>query len=151
MTDILNTPALKNTFSKLKADAKPQFGKMSPQHIVEHLCSIIKISSGKKISKFYFTQEEADKLKAKLIYGDAELSPGIKNPALGDEPPALVHSDLNAALEELYIEITYFETHYKENPGITHTHPRMGELKHEEWHVVHNKHFAHHFRQFQLL
>jgi hypothetical protein len=151
MISIHDTALLKSVFSNLKADAKPLFGKMSARHVVEHLCTIVKVSSGKKQGKFFLTQEEAELLKAKLIYGDAELSPGIKNPAMGDEPPALIHSDLDTALEELYNEIGYFEEHYKKNPGITHTHPRMGELNYNEWLVVHSKHFAHHFRQFQLI
>ena len=151
MIDILNTAQLKKTLDKLKADASPLWGKMSPQHVVEHLAKSVKVSSGKIPIKFYFTQEDADKLKAKLIYGDMQLSAGIKNPTMGDEPPELIHTDLKSAITELDSEITHFENFYRQNPDVTNIHPRMGDLKHHEWLVFHNKHFTHHFKQYNLL
>jgi hypothetical protein len=151
MVNILNTSELKNTLSKLSPDAKPLWGKMTPQHVVEHLTGIVKVSSGKKIVQQFLTKEEGEALKSKLIYGDAELVAGIKSPLLGDEPPALIHANMNDALEELFSEISYFENYYKGNPDATHTHPRMGELKFSEWLVIQNKHFAHHFRQYGLI
>jgi hypothetical protein len=151
MTDILNTEQLQNILGKLKADSKPLWGKMSPQHIVEHLGKSMQMSYGKFKAGFYFTKEEADKLKEKLIYGDAQLSPGIKNPSMGDEPPPLLHPDLDTAHAELNAEILNFTKYYELNPAGTNTHPRMGELKHKEWLVFHSKHFTHHFKQYGLL
>ncbi len=151
MVDILNKVELQNVLGKLKADAQPLWGKMSPQHRVEHLAKSMQMSYGKFKVKFYFTPEEAEKLKEKLIYGDAQLSPGIKNPVLGDEPPALAFEDLNAAHAELHAEIINFSDYYNQNPDATNTHPRMGELKHKEWLTFHSKHFAHHFKQYGLI
>ncbi len=151
MVNILDSQQLQNTLGKLKTDALPVFGKMSPQHILEHLAKSLKASSGKLEVKSHLTSEEADKLKQKLIYSDFQLTPGIKSPIMGDEPPALIHPDFNEALKHLYEEINYFENYYKTNSEVKHIHPRMGELTYSEWLVFHNKHFAHHFRQYNLV
>jgi hydroxymethylglutaryl-CoA reductase len=150
MVNIFNAPQLKSTLIKLKAEAKPLWGQMSPQHVIEHLSTVVKVSSGKITVKHYLTKEEGDALKAKLIYGDAELNPGIKNPLLGDAPPSLRLKNLEEAFSELYSEISEFEKNCKEDPNKLVMHPRMGELKRSEWHVFHNKHFKHHFKQYDL-
>ena len=95
--------------------------------------------------------DEATKIKSKIVYSDAELTQGIKNPVLGDEPPALVHSNIQQAKQELFREIEYFDRYYKTNPNAKNTHPRMGELSHIEWLTVHGKHFTHHFKQYGLI
>jgi len=151
MIDIHNTTQLQNTLNKFDSNAKPLWGKMSPQHIIEHLAMAVKISTGKINSKFYSTVEEAEKIKGRLIHSPMELTPGIKNPILGDEPPALRYANLNTAIEELHNEINYFKEYYEKNPTAKHTQPRMGDLDHNEWLTLHNKHFAHHFNQYGLL
>ncbi len=151
MVDILNSGQLQSVLSKLKSDALPLWGKMSPQNVIEHLTKTVKISSGKIEVKFYLSQEEADKIKQKLIYGDMQLSAGIKNPSMGNEPPELLHPDLKTAIDDLNNEIINFEIYYKQNPDITNVHPRMGNLKYAEWLTFHNKHFTHHFKQYNLL
>ena len=151
IVDILNSEKIKNTFSKLKPDATPVFGKMTPQHVVEHLTKVVKASCGKFEVKLYLTTAEAEILKQKLIYSDAELPQGIKNPLLGDDLPVLNHPDLNIALTELFREIKKFENNLLKTPDAKNMHPRMGELKYSEWLTFHNKHFLHHFRQYALV
>jgi hypothetical protein len=150
MIDILNTTRLQNTISKLNANAKPLWGKMSPQNIIEHLAGAVKMSTGKVIVKRYTTPEEAQVIKEKLINTPAEIPAGVKNPLLTDEAPALMHKDLDAAVAELFNEINYFKEYYKQNPNAIHTHLRMGDLTHGEWLTLHNKHFTHHFKQYNL-
>lgn len=151
MLNIFDAPQLEVLLSKFKFNAIPLWGKMSPQHILEHLTKTLKVSCGKIPVKMYLTPEEGEVLKQKLIYGEMQLSPGIKSPILGDEPPALEHADFNIAMNELNKEITFFKNYYINNPQAKHMHPRMGELKHSEWEVFHNKHFTHHFKQYGLL
>ncbi len=151
MIDVLNSQQIKSSIAKLKHDASPVFGKMSPQHVVEHLSKVLKASTGQVEVKLYLSLEEADKLKEKIIYSDFQFSSGIKSPLMGDEPPALVYVNLEEALIELYNELANFESYYKNNKNITHTHPRMGELNFDQWLVFHNKHFTHHFKQYNLL
>ncbi len=150
MIDIHNTSQIQSIINKLDPNAKPLWGKMSPQHIIEHLAMALKISTGKIIVKRYTTDEEAQTIKERLIYSPAEIPTGIKNPLLTDEPPALQYNNLDTAVKELFNEINYFKEYYSKNPGTLHMQPRMGELTHKEWLVFHNKHFAHHFKQYGL-
>src|SRR3954470_7552710 len=124
MVNIHDTQQIKTIFSKLDANAKPLWGKMSPQHIVEHLSAVVKVSTGQREVKFYLTTEEAAQLKNKLIYGDGQLGPGIKNPLIGDEPPVLRHKSIKDAYAELYNELENFKVYQQKNPDKTHTHPR---------------------------
>ncbi|MBA3664250.1 MAG: DUF1569 domain-containing protein [Bacteroidetes bacterium] len=151
MINIFNNGELDLALAKLKHDATPLFGKMSPQHVVEHLAKTVKVSTGKIPVKMFLNAEDGEALKQKLIFGETMLQPGIKSPLMGEEPPALVHSDFPTAVEELYKEIANFNQYYSQNPEAKHTHPRMGELKYPEWKVFHNKHFTHHFNQYGLL
>lgn len=150
MIDILNTSQLQNTINKFNANAKPLWGKMLPQHVVEHLTMTVKISSGKIIVKRYTTLEEAQAIKDKLIDGPMEIPPGIKNPLLGDEPAAFQHADMETAVKELLSEINYFKEYYSKNPTALNTQPRMGNLTYNEWLIFHNKHFTHHVKQYAL-
>ena len=150
MVNILNIQHTINSLNTLKENAIPVFGKMTPQHMVEHLAKILKVSSGQTPVQLYVSVEESEVLKQKIIYSDFQFAPGIKSPLLGDEPPALLFKDLNEALSILNHELNYFENYFKNNPLAMHTHPRLGELKFEEWTIFHNKHFAHHFKQYNL-
>ena len=40
--------------------------------------------------------------------------------------------------------------YFKENKDATPINPTMGELNKQEWTIFHNKHFEHHFKQFNL-
>lgn len=151
MVNILDKEQMQNAFGKLKPDAKPLFGKMSPQHVVEHLARVLAASSGKFNVKLYLTPEEAEALKKKLIYSDAQLPMGIKNPTMGDEPPALRHKNMDDAFKEFYSELEHFADRHKKTPDAIAMHPRMGELKCSEWLTFHNKHFLHHFKQYALV
>ncbi len=150
----LNINNQEDIFSRLKnldKDATPQWGLMTPQHIVEHLAFSVAISSGKGPQHLYSQQEVADAIKQKIIYTDAELTPGVKNPILGDELPALVHKDMQAAIENLKAELDYFEEYFNTNPQAKTTQPRMGLMDKTEWITLHNKHFTHHFKQYNLV
>jgi hypothetical protein len=150
--DILNNrEELLNTFKNLDVNTKPLFGKMSPQHVVEHLTFSLGVSIGKGPGKQFTTPEEGEAVKAKLIYSDAEMPQGIKNPILGDEPPVLKFATMNEAIEHFKLELDNFDKLYNENPGTKMIHPRMGPLDKKEWTTLHNKHFTHHLKQFGVM
>ncbi|TPE45941.1 hypothetical protein [Pontibacter mangrovi] len=111
MADIIKgREAIFNQLNKLQADQKPAFGKMSPQHMVEHLAFVIKFSNGKLPQKLHYNAEKAEKFKQNTIYSDKELMPGFRAPMLGDEPEQLIHSSQRAALENLRQELEAFDT-----------------------------------------
>lgn len=146
-----NREEIISQLKNLNKETQPAFGKMSPQHMVEHLAFAISISSGKGPQKLYVEQEMADAIKGKIIYTETELQPGIKNPILGDELAPLRNVDLDAAIEELTLALNDFDQYFNENPEGKTIQPRMGPLNYAEWSILHNKHITHHFKQFGLI
>lgn len=146
-----HTEQVQTQLASISPDLKPLWGIMTPQHMVEHLILSIQISTGKGPQKLYSEERMANIIKQKVIYTETELGQGIQNPILGDQLSALVHANMHEAIAELINEIQYFEDYYKNNPDATHMQPRMGLLNHDEWVVLHDKHFKHHFKQFGLL
>lgn len=130
---------------------KSLWGKMTFQHIVEHLTLSLQISTGKKPQMLYLKQNEADEIKLKLIYSEGELPMGIKSPLLGEDPPPLVNKDPETAIANLRAELSYFNEYYQKNANAAHIHPRFGLLNYHEWKIIHGKHFTHHFKQLGLV
>ena len=152
MIDIIGErDAMFGLLQSLDANAIPLFGKMTPQHMVEHLTMIVSASNGKMAVGLFLPKETADVLKALMIYSPKELVPGIKSPLLGDDPPPLVHENFATAIEALQAELEIFDEYFRLNPNATPMQPRMGELNYKEWVILHNKHFKHHFKQFGLI
>ncbi len=150
IVDIYNTQHIITKLKNLDPTAKPLWGKMSPQHIVEHLAFSLQTSTGKNQIRVHTAEDVANTIKQTIIYSDSEIPEGVKNPLLGDEPPPLVHTDMQTAIQHLKTELAHFHNYYKENAEATHMHPRMALLNHKEWTIFHNKHFTHHFKQYNL-
>ncbi len=141
-------------FEKLNAlhkDAPPVFGKMSAQHMVEHLCLSLTFCNGKSPQILMVNERLAKSIKQHTIYTNEQMGIGFKAPMLPDEPIALNHLNLTAAVEQLKKEMHDFDLYFKTNPDIILLNPVLGELKYNEWIIFHNKHFTHHFKQFGLI
>src|ERR1700730_687344 len=104
MLDIKNREDLFERLSDLEKDAIPVFGKMTPQHMVEHLTFVLRISNEKLPHPLYYSEEKASKIKAYTIFTDNELMVGFRAPMLTSEPPDLRETDLQTAIEELMKE-----------------------------------------------
>ncbi|HMH34936.1 MAG TPA: DinB family protein [Puia sp.] len=150
MLDIKNREDLFKRLADLRKDAIPVFGKMTPQHMVEHLAFVLRISSEKLPHQLYYSEEKASKIKAYTIYTDNELMVGFRAPMLASEPPDLGETDLPTAIEQLMKELDDFDAFFERNKNARPTNPTMGPLDHEEWIIFHNKHVTHHFKQFNL-
>ncbi|WP_232457123.1 DUF1569 domain-containing protein [Polaribacter sp. SA4-12] len=68
---------------------------------------------------------------------------------LSEEPNELKFSSVGAAINDLFIQIDDFNSHFK--TAKAENHPFFGELDYEYWQKFHVKHFTHHFKQFHLL
>ena len=147
ITNEIELIRLLNTLTEISA---PSFGKMSTQHMIEHLILTLKISSNKLPHPSYFREEKALAFKQAIIYSPIEMPVGFRAPMLAEELSPLIHPNLPTALTELDQELTYFKYFFKMNPNLKTTNPSMGELNNDEWIVFHNKHFTHHFKQFNL-
>lgn len=151
MIDIRNTDSIREILTQLTPDKTALWGKFSPQGAVEHLIFAIEVSTDKNPQQLYNTEEQAAIAKARVIYTDTPLAMNVKNPLLGDEPPALIYADMETAQKHLLEAIDYFFDYYKAHPEAIHIQPRMGALNFNEWYVLHNKHFIHHLKQFGLM
>ena len=148
---VLDRDKVFELLNSLDAHAAPLFGKMSPQHMVEHLTSTVKMANGKMPVQLKVSEESAKATKATVIYTDYEMESGIKSALLGDEPPPYVNNSIAEAIAELKKEMADFDEYFKQHPDAAPVQHRMGALTHDEWVVLYNKHFAHHLRQFGLL
>lgn len=135
----------------LKSDTPPVFGKMTAQHMVEHLLFVVEFCNGKKPQELMVPQQKANIIKHYTVETDREMSIGFKAPMLGDEPMPLLFPDLITAIQQLEIELNNFDAYFKNHPEAKPMSPVLGELDHTQWIIFHNKHFTHHFKQFGLV
>jgi hypothetical protein len=152
MIDIFDREILFETISKLQVSDKPKFGAMTPQHMVEHLILTVRISSRKEPQKHFYPPEKEQKIKAFVIGTDNDFPPGFKSPILPPEGlPALKFSNLTEAIDNLKTELNDFDDYFSNHPLDKPINPTMGELNYQEWVRFHNRHFMHHFKQFNLI
>ena len=145
----MNSGNLIESLRNLNADQKPIWGKMTPQHMVEHLYKTMQASINEVTFKI-FTEERKIPILKKLFLGDRALPKEFMNPAIGPDLLTLEFSDLNSAIYELENIFGRYEKFFQENPDIKTANPTFGFLNKEEWDTFHKKHFKHHLGQFGL-
>jgi oxepin-CoA hydrolase/3-oxo-5,6-dehydrosuberyl-CoA semialdehyde dehydrogenase len=135
---------------QLKENDKPLWGKMSAQHMVEHLILAVKMSNGKLRLKCFSPSEKIPALK-RFLMSSRPLPKMFESPALGNELPALQFKTLNEAKDKLEEEIEDYYNFFRKNPDVKTVNVTFGELNKDEWDFFHTKHFKHHLSQFGLL
>jgi len=136
----------------LKINSEPLFGKMTAQHMVEHLELILHYSNGTKKAVLLTPREKLGAMRDFLM-SEKELTQGFRSPFLPQDGslPDLHYPDIETAKKSLLHTWNNFEFYFAANPGIKEMNPFFGELNYEEWIRFHKKHFIHHFKQFGLL
>lgn len=145
--DINNRELLKELLYSLNPDAKPLWGQMTPQQMVEHLINQVQYTNGKKTGTCERSADEAAISKAKGIYTDRRIP---KNVVLGPLPDHYEYDSLQAAISQLMRELYVFDQYFSA-PGAIAIHGGFGPMDYSEWQIWHNKHFTHHLIQFGLL
>ena len=149
----INFDDKENLISKLKTlkiDQQPEWGIMTPQHMVEHLIVTTKLSNGGLSVPCRIPVEQIPQYKAFLLESDQEMQKGIK--ANGMEGLLdLRYPSLEASIEKLEEEIDKFNTFFENNPDAKITNPVLAEIGYEDWKTFHKKHYTHHFKQFGLM
>ncbi len=135
----------------LDANKKPLWGIMTPQHMVEHLISSIKISNGKNVVRNASIDEKRIPVLKKFLMSNRPLPKNFTNPLQGEGLIELEYSSLEKAIEALKNEILDYENYFMQNPDSVFINPSFGELNKQEWDMFHKKHFTHHLSQFGLL
>lgn len=139
---------IKSKLNNLTESTTPEFGMMSPQHMVEHMTITVKLSAGRiKIPEFEPSEKQLIQ-KHTLLNTSIEFPQGIKAPGLEGTLLALKNNSLAIAIDQLIESIENYNNYFLENPDSKTLHPRFGKLSHDEWEKFHFKHFKHHFSQF---
>ena len=138
--------------SNLKADVKPKWGIMTPQHMIEHLEYTYKIASG-DIQDFEIATPE--KILEKVhhsLYNYDKFPLNSQFPQLEkDKLEDLKHPDLETAIEKFKVQRERYIEYFKEHPEAKLKNLVFGELNKYESYLLERKHLNHHFEQFNLL
>ena len=127
----------------LGAQSRPLWGRMTPQLMVEHMLWAFQCWTG-KLSLSCHTPGSALERVKRFLYDSRDIPPLFRNPVLGEYPPPLHEANLRR-------EVDLFDRHFRDQPGVIHTHPVSGPLGAEEWHRSHFKLRYHHLLQFGLI
>jgi len=136
--------------NKLDPQQKPLWGKMTPQHMVEHLILAVQMSNGKLELECFNPPEKIPSLK-RFLMSSRPIPKLFVNPVIGENHRPLECLSFNEATEKLKNEIDDYVLFFENNPGANLVNVTFGELNKEEWDVFHKKHFTHHLSQFGLL
>ncbi|MCK5086586.1 MAG: hypothetical protein KAQ90_03650 [Melioribacteraceae bacterium] len=138
-----------NLLTKLKTDTSPKWGKMSAQHMIEHLILAVQNGNGKLKLECFNPPEKLPVLKRYLLSGRT-LPQGFVNPYIGDDLQPLIFTNLEESINELKNEVEDYYSFFESDPDATITNITFGPLNKSEWEVFHDKHFTHHLTQFGL-
>jgi oxepin-CoA hydrolase / 3-oxo-5,6-dehydrosuberyl-CoA semialdehyde dehydrogenase len=144
------TELLPQTVKKLDENMPPEWGKMSAQHMIEHLIWTLKISTG-ALEVSCRTPENILPRAKLFLHNNKETPHNYKNPLMGENPPALQYTTFIEAKTALLEELNKTLDHVYSLPEATHIHPVFGPLGKDEWQRIHFKHFYHHLLQFGLI
>lgn len=134
---------------QLTPDQKPLWGKMTAQHMVEHLYKTFQASIN-EIALKNFSEERKIPVLKRLFFGDRDLPKEFMNPAIGPDLLKLEFEDMSTAIKELENVLIRYEKFFEANPSVKTIHPIFGQLDKSEWDSFHLKHFKHHLSQFGL-
>ena len=136
--------------NEFEPQQKPLWGKMTPQHMVEHLILAVQMSNGKLKLECFNPPEKVPSLK-RFLMSSRPMPKLFINPVIGEDLRPLEYSSLEEAIEKLKKEINDYILFFENNPGANPVNVTFGELNKEEWIVFHKKHFTHHLSQFGLM
>lgn len=135
---------------QLSADAKPAWGLMTPQHMVEHLIVTYKMSIGRIRIPVISAAEDHPRLKAYLMK-DSPMRRSVPSPTGNNELQPLRSASLEEAVAKAIKETSSFLRFVDEQPDFMADHPYGGPMRADEWLFFHRKHIKHHFIQFNLI
>lgn len=138
--------------NKLTQDAKPKWGILTPQHLLEHLEQGYRIMSG-EIQDFEIATPE--KILEKVhhsLYNYEKFPQGTAFPTMKKgELEDLIHPDFETAKAKFFEARAAYQAFFKENPEAVMKNMVFGELNRYESYLLERKHLNHHFEQFGLI
>ena len=136
--------------SQLTPEQKPLWGKMTPQHMVEHLIVVYKLSMGRFSVPVVSKEEDWPKLKEYLMK-DSPMRRNVPAPNGKSDLQPLRFADLEEAKQKFIAETETFIKFCEAQPEFISNHPYGGPLTAQEWLYCHKKHIKHHLIQFELI
>ena len=126
-------------------DAKPEWGIMTPQHMVEHLEYTYKIASG-EIQDFEISTPEKILEKVKnSLWNYNKFPKNSRFPLLEkDTLDSSKHADFQTSVEKFKEQREKYLEYFKENPEAKLNNMVFGELNKYEWYLIERKHLNHH-------
>lgn len=138
------------TLQQLEENAQPKWGRMTAQHMIEHLSSSVKDSNGKSTARFPEDKERSERNKAFMLTSRPFPKNIGANPENPSPLPALRNTSLADAVAELLMEVEDYKIHHQVQRD-AYVHHVFGHLNKAEWDHFHDKHFKHHLAQFGLI
>ena len=149
--DEISRSYLEEKLSLLTEDIQPQWGIMTPQHMVEHIEFFHRMSIG-EIPTTIETQEKYIERLQESLYTYEPMVKKFDHPLLRKgETEDLRYGSLAEAKEKLLEAYDQFEVYFKENPDAETPNTVFGMLNKALWDLLNRKHFDHHFRQFGIV
>lgn len=145
----MNTKEIINTLRNLSPEQKAFWGKMTPQHMVEHLYQTVQVSINEITTKIY-SEENKIPVYKRIFFGTKEFPKEFMNPAIGPDLLPMRFDSLKSAITELENVLSRYNKFFEHNPSVKTIHPIFGHITKEEWDIFHKKHFKHHLSQFGL-
>lgn len=134
----------------LNENTDPLWGKMTAQHMIEHLIGAFQMSIDElKVECF----NPPDKLPVlqKILMSTRPLPKNFVNPVIGADLKPLQYSNLVESISVLKNYVDQYYLFYEKNPDAKPTNPTFGPLNREQWDAFHEKHMTHHLSQFGLI
>ena len=143
---------IQECLNKLTAEAKPKWGIMTPQHLMEHLELTYKIASGEIQDFEIATPEKVLEKVHNSLYNYKKFPKNTPYPtSKKGELEDLIHPDFLTAKEKFLEQREKYKTFFKENPDAILKNLVFGELNRYESYLLERKHLNHHFEQFGLI
>jgi len=105
-----------DAISKMQYNLAPQWGKMTLQHMIEHLSLLFKIANGSNPVEITVPLDKVEKIKRIALFSDREFQQNFKAPILPDEPLPYKYNGMTEAIDHLKTEIEKYHLHYKNKP-----------------------------------
>ncbi|WP_338764827.1 hypothetical protein WAF17_00390 [Bernardetia sp. ABR2-2B] len=137
--------------SKLLSVTKPHWGKMTAQHMIEHLYTAVISSTIIKKTPPIPASPNQEMFKNVLIYSPEPMAKNLDNPAFRFGLPDYTNPTIIEAKAKLLSSLErFFEVYEGKNYAYNYN-PFLGDLHAQETLVFHYKHFKHHYTQFGLI
>ena len=132
---------------KINPNQVPLWGKMSYQHMLEHMMLAFKVSSQHEPVACIHEPERVAKMQAFLLT-DIPFKENTKSPLLGATLEPLIYTSIEVALQQLKEAMSTYFNQYAIQEDVLVFHPIFGTLDKQLNDALLYKHAVHHLKQF---